>query len=232
MSLLRLLLAGLVVASSLACQRPPPTMATMADPTLTAQRQKGGALQALLTWDTDVTACGTLEHFTVTLDEQPINASAGRYDPDVEDPNLRCQFPSFLLLPESKTTPRTLVLSDDSSTFTVTVDTLDVGSSLPHTKPPSLRSGDTVRWDSTLPVQNSKSWKAGFTTTDGAQQTWQEGTTLPDAQTVTVPSITEPANGQVELSWVMNAQVTRCEGPSSCDITLEGYASFQAVLNP
>ena len=224
----------LVVAVALfaGCDLPPPTLATMVKPVVTAQRLKGGALQAILTWDTSKTACGTLSGFRASLDEQPINASAGAYTPDAKEESLKCQFPGFLLSPASKNTPRTLVLSDDSSTFTITVDTLEVGTASAFSKPPTLRPGDTVRWQPVLPVQNTSSWSAGFTATDGTALTWQSGTTLSDDLEVTVPAVRDPLNGAAELRWVINSTVSRCEGPTTCDVKVEGFASFPVVINP
>lgn len=232
MRTLRLLLGAGVTLAMLGCELPAPTLATIINPTLSLQRSKGGALQMLLNYDTARSACGEIANFKVTLDGEDVPASGGAFNKDAKDEDLRCTFPNFLTNPTMKSTPRTLVLTDDTSTYTMVIDSLDLGSALPSSPPPTLYAGDTVRWLTTLPAQGTTSWKATYTPNGGNEVVWLDGTQLPENVVTTVPAVNQSTQGPVALSWLMNATVTRCEGPSACNLTLQGYAQFVSVVNP
>ncbi len=228
----RVTLAAAVLFLSTACEPPTPALGKLISPVLTAQRRLGGALQVILTYDTAKTACGAVPNLRATLDGQNVAASAGVFNPDAKEPTERCQFPGFLFTPDTRSTPREILFTDDVTTVSMTVNTLNLGSALPDSPPATLRSGTMLGWIGSPPDVGTSSWKVSYTPQGGAETTWGEGTNMPRSFSVTVPSVTVATSGIVMASWVVNTAVQKCEGLSSCAVVVQGAAPLTAVVVP
>ena len=215
-----------------ACEPPTPELAKLASPALTAQRRLGGPLQVILTYDTAKTGCGTIPNLRATLDGQNVNASAGLANPEAANETDRCQFPGFLITPDGRTTTREILFTDDVTTFSMTVSTLNLGSAIPVSPPATFTPGAVLRWDATPPAQGTSSWKVAYTPQGGAEVLWGEGADLPHAFQVTVPAVTSATSGKVTASWIVNAAVQSCVGAKDCSVLVQGAAVLDAVVVP
>lgn len=220
----------LALASS--CAPPSPTLGKLSAPAITAQRRLGGQLQVILTYDTDKTPCGAVQNLRVTFDGQNVAASAGAYDPMAMTEVERCTFPGFLLAPDNKSTPREIVFTDDVTTLTMTLNTLNLGTAIADSPPATIRSGTSLRWLSSPPTEGTSNFKVTFTPAGGAESLWQEGTNLPSTLNVTVPPQTASASGDIALTWLVATQVTRCDGLVSCEAVVQGVTTYKAVVSP
>lgn len=226
-------LASFVTLSLLVgCGPATPELGKLISPVITAQRRNGGDLQVILTYDNTKTACGAVQNLRATLDGQNVAASAGSFDPMQMSEADRCQFPGFLIKPDTRTTPREIVFTDDVTTMTMTVNTLNLGTAIPDSPPATMRSGYMLRWLNSPPPEGTTSYKVAFTPGSGAEVTWAEGTSLGSTLTTAVPTQTASASGTVALTWLVATMVTKCEVATSCSATIQGAASFPAVLQP
>lgn len=217
-----------------ACGPAPAEFSKVASSTsvLTLQRRAGGDLQAILSWDVKKTPCGTVTNLRATLDGANVAASQGELLIDKNDGTQTCQFPGFLLTPERKTTAREVIFTDDVTTLTMTVDTLEVGSANALSPPATLRPGTEVRWSGSPPDQGTKSWKVVYAPAGGGEVTWGEGANMPSTFSVTVPAVTSASSGVVTASWLVNSSVTKCEGAGACESIIQGQVQFNAVVAP
>ncbi|MFO0596396.1 MAG: hypothetical protein U0228_13855 [Myxococcaceae bacterium] len=228
-----LAIPALLISLLTGCNPPTPALGKLIAPTLTAQRRASGPLQVILTYDTGKTGgCGTVPNLRATLDGMGVAGSAGSYDPMAMNETDRCQFPGFLITPDTKTTPREIVFTDDVTTMTMVINTLNLGTAVADSPPATLHSAGTVRWLVSAPAEGTNSYKATFTPSGGAEAVWTEGAQLPSSLTVTIPTQTASASGDVALTWLVNTTVTKCEGLASCSAVVQGTASFKAVVSP
>lgn len=224
-------IALLCVALS-ACAPPVPELAKLSAPVLTAQRRMSGPLLVVLSYDTQKTPCGAVGFLRATLDGVALEGSPGQRVVNQADGTQSCEFPNYSVLPAAGTTPRELVLTDDVTQVSMTLDTLNVGSASAESPPATLRPGMTVRWNAYPPSAGTSSFNVLFTPEGGSPVTWDQGPSLPSTFTVTVPAVTAAASGIVAATWMVNAAVTKCEGVTSCSATIQGAATFPAVVAP
>jgi hypothetical protein len=226
------LVAVSFVALTPACAPPTPTLGKLSAPAITAQRRLGGQLQVILTYDTTKTPCGAVQNLRATLDGQNVAASAGAFDPEAKTETERCTFPGFLIAPENKSTPRDIVFTDDVTTMTMTLSTLNLGTAIADSPPATIRGGAMLRWLTSLPGEGTSNFKVTFTPMGGAEALWLEGATLPATLNATVPPQTASASGDIALTWLVATQVTKCDGPVSCEAVVQGVVSYKAVVSP
>lgn len=224
--------AALLCVALSACEPPIPILAKLNTPVLTAQRRMGGPLLVVLTYDEKKTPCGAVNFLRATLDGAAIDGSPGQRVVNKTDGTETCEFPNYSVLPNNGTTPREIVLTDDVTSMTMTLDTLNVGSASPEFPPATLRPGYVLRWSASPPATGTSSWNVIFTPEGGSPVTWGDGANLPTSFSVTVPAVTSAASGKVSATWMVNAAVTKCEGATSCTATIQGAGSFAAVVAP
>ena len=215
-----------------ACEPPVPILAKLSAPVLTAQRRMGGPLLAVLTYDTKRTPCGEVNFLRATLDGLAMQGSAGKRVVNKMDGTETCEFPNFSLMPTSGTSTRELLLTDDVTAVIMDVSTLNVGTASPEFPPATLRPGYLLRWNAQPPAAGTSSYNVIFTPEGGSPVTWLDGVNLPSSFSVTVPAVTAAASGSVAATWLVNAAVTQCAGVESCTATIQGAASFPAVVAP
>jgi hypothetical protein len=232
MNVKRALVAAMVSGLVSACGPATPELGKLVSPVLTAQRRLSGPLQVILTYDTAKTGCGEVQNLKATLDGNAVQASAGQFIADAPSESERCQFPGFLITPENKSTPRTIVFTDDVTTLKLTVSTLELGSAIPDAPPATFKPGTVVKWVATPPAAGTTSWKVAYTPNGGAEVVWGEGTNLASTFQATVPAVTSATSGVVRASWLVNATVQACEGAASCTVTVQGSADLNAVVVP
>lgn len=233
MSLLlpRSALVLLCVASS-ACAPPVPILAKLSTPVLTVQRRMGGPLLVVLSYDEKRTPCGEVGFLRATLDGAAMSGSAGQRVVNKTDGTETCEFPNYSAAPGIGTLPREIVLTDDVTAVSMTLDTLNVGSASADFPPATLRPGYSLRWSATPPSTGTSSWNVIFTPEGASPITWDQGADLQSSFSVTVPAVTAAASGSVAATWMVKAAVTRCEGVTSCGATIQGAGSFAAVVAP
>ena len=226
---------ALGVASCLAvsaCAPPVPVLAKLVNPVLTAQRRMGGPLLVVLSYDDKKTPCGAVDFLRATLDGAAVQGSPGQRVVNKTDGTETCEFPNYSVVPSLGTMPREIVLTDDVTAVTMTLDTLNVGSASADFPPATLRSGYALKWSASPPSVGTSSWNVIFTPEGGSPITWDQGVDLQSSFTVTVPAVTSAASGTVSATWMVKAAVTKCEGVSSCVATIQGAGSFSAVVTP
>jgi hypothetical protein len=214
-----------------ACEPPIPILAKLSSPVLSAQRRMGGPLLVVLSYDTRKTPCGEVNFLRATLDGIAMGGSAGQRIVN-QDGSETCELPNFSAAVNNGTTPREIVLTDDVTAVSMTLDTLNVGNANAESPPATLRPGYVLRWNAAPPSAGTTSWNVIFTPEGGAAVTWGEGTNLPSSFNVTVPTVTSAASGVVAATWLVNAAVTKCEGVGSCSATIQGAGTFPAVVAP
>lgn len=214
-----------------ACEPPLPILAKLSSPVLSAQRRMGGPLLVVLSYDTKKTPCGAVNFLRATLDGIAMGGSPGQRIVNM-DGTETCELPNYSLPVNNGTLPREIVVTDDVTAVSMTLDTLNVGSANAESPPATLRSGYVLRWNAAPPTAGTTSWNVIFTPEGGAAVTWGEGTNLPSSFSVTVPTVTSAASGTVAATWLVNATVTKCEGVGSCSATIQGAGSFPAVVAP
>ena len=227
----RLAFAVISLAAWSACAPPTPILAKLASPVVAAQRRMGGPLLVVLTYDDTKTPCGAVDFLHATLDGVAIDGNAGQRIVDDKTGAVTCAFPNFTVTPSIVTTPREIVLTDDVTSISMTIDSVNVGSASADFPPATLHPGYALRWSASPPNVGTSSWSVIFTPTGGTPVTWDQGTDLQSSFTVTVPAITNPATGNVAATWLVKSAITRCEG-ASCEATIQGSGSFTAVVSP
>jgi hypothetical protein len=228
----RTLLSAAVLLLTTACEPPTPSLAKLTSPVITAQRRLGGPLQVILTYDTARTPCGSVPNLVATLDGNPVNASSGAWVPEAMNASDRCQFPGFLITPEVRSAERVITFGDGATSFVMAINTLNLGSAVPDSPPATFHPGNVLRWLGSPPNEGTATWKVAYTPSGGAETSWGEGTAMPSSLMVTVPAVTAASSGIVALSWVVNTQVSRCEGLESCSVVVQGNAPLNAVVVP
>ncbi|MDP1823711.1 MAG: hypothetical protein Q8L48_10725 [Archangium sp.] len=214
-----------------ACEPPIPILAKLSAPVLSAQRRMGQRLLVVLSYDTKKTPCGAVNFLRATLDGIAMEGSAGQRIVNA-DGSETCEFPNYSLEVNNGTTPREIVVTDDVTAVSMTLDTINVGNANPESPPATLRPGYVLRWNAVPPSAGTSSWNVIFTPEGGTAVTWGEGTNLPSSFSVTVPAVTSAASGTVAATWLVNTVVTKCEGAGSCSATIQGAGSFLAVVAP
>lgn len=220
-----------LLLSLLGCEPPVPILAKLSDPVLSVERNSSAKLSIGLSYDTKKTSCGAVDWLRATFDGQPIEGTPGQRVVN-KDGSETCEFPSYSVDAVSKDTPREIVVTDDITTLSMTVDTVDVGIAIAESPPPTLRTGQVQRWLVSVPAVGTTRWKVVYTPQKGGSVSWVEGTDLPENPRATVPPVTNSSVGVLTLSWVVNASVTKCEGVKTCKATIQGAKSFDVVVAP
>ena len=214
-----------------ACQPPIPILAKLSSPVLSAQRRLGKDLLVVLTYDKERTPCGAVNFLRAQLDGVAMGGSPGQRIVDEKTGAVTCEFPNYSIPVANGTAPREIVITDDVTSISMTIDSLNVGSASPEFPPATLHSGYMLRWSASPPSAGTKSWNVIFTPEGGAAITWGEGANLQSSFTVAVPTVTAAASGTVAATWLVNSKIAKCEG-ATCDATIQGAGTFQAVVAP
>jgi hypothetical protein len=228
----RIVFAVISLAAWSACAPPTPILAKLASPVLAAQRRMSGPLLVVLTYDDTKTPCGAVDFLHATLDGAAIGGNAGQRIVDEKTGAVTCAFPNFTVTPSVASTPREIVVTDDVTSISMTVDSLDVGSASADFPPATLHPGYALQWSATLPSVGTSSWNVAFTPNGGTAVIWDQGAAMQSSFSVTVPAVTAAATGSVAATWLVKSTITKCEGGASCEATIQGAGSFTAVVAP
>ncbi len=214
-----------------ACEPPIPVLAKLTSPVLSAQRRMGKDLLVVLTYDKERTPCGAVNFLRAQLDGVAMGGSPGQRIVDPKTGAVTCEFPNYSIAVSNSTTPREIIVTDDVTAVSMTIDSLNVGSASPEFPPATLRPGYMLRWSASPPSAGTKSWNVIFTPEGGSAITWAEGANLQSSFTVPVPMVNAAASGTVAATWLVNSMITKCEG-AACEATIQGAGTFQAVVAP
>jgi hypothetical protein len=214
-----------------ACTPPTPVLAKLASPGLTVQRRMGGPLLVVLSYDDKKTPCGAVDFLRATLDGVAMDGNAGQRIVDMTTGAVTCAFPNYTANPAVVTTPREIVVTDDVTSVSITLDSLNVGSASADFPPATLHPGYALKWSTSPPDVGTSSWNVTFTPTGGSPVTWDQGADMQASFTVTVPAVTAAATGVVAATWLVKSAITKCEG-AACEATIQGTGSFTAVVAP